>query len=92
MPFKLLLSKTGKPAAQAINTVVAKNATVPSYTLAFELVCKQRENKKGKYYVPQIRHVEAKPEDVEVAEHLFAIVPQDQPPAPAEPQVDEPAI
>jgi len=92
MPYKLLLSKTGKPAAQSINTVVAKNATVPAYTLAFEMECKQRENKKGKFYVPQIRHVEATEEGTALAEKLFVVVPQEQAPPPAEPQVAEPAI
>lgn len=92
MPYKLLLSKSSKPAAQAINTVVAKNATTPAYKLAFDLVVKPRENAKGKFCVAQIRHVEASDEGIEVAEKLLAMVPQEQTPPPAEPQVAEPAI
>lgn len=91
MPYKLLLTKTGKPAAQSINTVVAKNATVPSYTLAFTLDCVSRENAKGKFYVPRVRHVEASAKGTGIAEQLVSLVPQEQT-AHVETPVAEPAI
>lgn len=75
MPYKFLLTRTGKPAAQNINTVIAKNlASGPAHALAFTLDCVQRENKKGKYYVPRVKHVEAVPEHVELAESLAPMV------------------
>lgn len=92
MPYKLLLTKTGKPAAQSINTVVAKNPTKPSYELAFTLDCVPRENKKGKYFVPRARFVEATDEGLALAEKLAAIIPSEPAPAPAEPAVAQPAI
>lgn len=93
LPYKFLLTRTGKPAAQSINTVLIKNAASgPAHAIAFDLDCAERKNKKGKYFVPRAKHVEADPEDVEVAANLAA---QIQPAAPtSEPaaSVDEPAI
>lgn len=77
MPYKLLLTRTGKPAAQQINTVIAKNLGVPAYTLAFTIDCVQRENKKGKYFVPRAKHVEANEDDTKAAEALALMVPGD---------------
>lgn len=92
MPYKLLLTKTGKPAAQSINTVVAKNPSTPAYKLAFSIDCVQRENAKGKFFVPRVRHVEATDEGTALAEKLLELVPQEPAPAPAEARADEPAI
>jgi hypothetical protein len=92
MPYKLLLTRTGKPAAQQINTVLAKNAAAgPPHTLAFTIDCVQRENKKGKYYVPRVKPVDSSKADVEIAAKLASLVntPQVQ---VTEPSVDEPAI
>lgn len=92
LPYKLLLSKTSKPAAQAINMVALKNASTPTHKLAFTLTVKPRENAKGKFCVAQVRNVEPTEEGIALAEKLLQIVPQEQPPAPAEARVDEPAI
>jgi len=93
MPYKLLLTKTGKPAAQAINTVFLKNPSKPPHTLAFSMDCVQRENAKGEFWVPRVRHIEATDEGVALAEQLLAKVPQDTGASKAvEQTVDEPAI
>ncbi len=93
-PYKLLLTRTGKPAAQQINTVIAKNATVPAYRLAFELDCKERSNKKGKFFVPRVSHVEATEAEVEIAEKLSNLVNADPAAAQGAPadRAEEPAI
>lgn len=70
MPFKLMLTRTGLPAARQINSVIAKAAPQPHYSLAFQLRTIQRENKKGKFYVPQVFRVESDDADVKVAESL----------------------
>jgi hypothetical protein len=91
IPYKFLLTRTGKPAAQQINTVIAKNLATPAYNLAFTVDCVQRENKKGKFFVPRIRHVEADEAEVKIAEALATMVAGDTSPA-AEGGTDEPAI
>lgn len=90
MPYKFLLTRTGKPAAQNINTVIAKNAATPAPQLAFTLDCVQRENKKGKFFVPRVKHVEATESNVAIAEKLAGLVPGDT--APQAAPADEPAI
>lgn len=91
MPYKLLLTRTGKPAAQQINTVLAKNGTTPSYKLAFDLDCKERKNKKGTFYVPRVSFAEATEAESAVAEKLSQIVAADPVAAPVE-RADEPEI
>lgn len=93
MPYKLLLTRTGKPAAQQINTVVAKNLAAgrAAHTLAFTLDCVQRENKKGKFFVPRVKQVEADEKEVAIAEGLLPMVAQEAN-APTETPSDEPAI
>lgn len=71
LPYTFLLTRTGKPAAQNLNMVIAKNAaTAPAHTLAFSLDCVQRENKKGKFFVPRVKHIEADEEQVKIAAAL----------------------
>lgn len=93
MPYKLLLTRTGKPAAQQINTVVAKNLAAgrAAHTLAFTLDCVQRENKKGKFFVPRVKQVEADEEEVKVAESLLPMVASEAEAAPSD-TAAEPAI
>jgi hypothetical protein len=92
MPYKFLLTRTGKPAAQQINTVIAKNATTPPYKLAFELDCKERSNKKGKFFVPRVSHVEATEEEAAVAEKLSQMVSADPAASAPADRAEEPAI
>lgn len=58
MPFKWLLTKSATPAARNMNLVLAK-ATRPHWEFAFSAVLAERENPKGKYWIPQVRQVEA---------------------------------
>ena len=92
VPYKFLLTRTGKPAAQQINTVIAKNPAVPPYRLAFELDCKERQNKKGKFFVPRVKHVEATEEEIAVAEKLSQMVAADPAAAAPADRAEEPAI
>lgn len=90
-PVKWLLTRTGRPAAQQINLVLAKAASAgPHWNVAFEVTTVQRSNDKGKYFVPRVKHVEAKEEDIELANKLAAMISPDQA-AVASPG-DEPAI
>lgn len=78
MPYKWLLTRTGKPSAQRINMVIVKNeAKGPAHELAFEVKTTPRENDKGKYFVPSIHHVEADADDVKVAEELLKLISTD---------------
>jgi hypothetical protein len=93
MPYKFLLTRTGKPAAQQINTVIAKNiATTPATKLCFQLDCAERKNKKGKFFVPRVKHVEATEDGITVAEKLATMVASDPAAQAATERADEPAI
>ena len=73
VPAKWLLTRSGKPAALQINTVLKKNASKGSIWLnAFRATTDWRENEKGKFAVPRIRPAEASTKDVELAER-FAV-------------------
>jgi len=90
-PVKWLLTRTGRPAAQQLNLVLAKNSAAgPPWSQAFRVTTVERENKKGKYFVPRVRHVEADEANVEVCNKLSAMVSTD--PASAQATGDEPAI
>lgn len=78
MPVKWLLTKTGRPAAQQINTVLAKNAAAgPTFLQAFDVETIRKENDKGKYFVPRIKHVEADAEHLAIAEKLAVMISPD---------------
>lgn len=92
-PFKWLLTRTAKPAAQQMNTVLTKNAAKgPAYELAFEVTTVKRENDKGKYFVPRVRHVDAKEENVAIAAKQARLVAGGDAEAQADRPADEPAI
>lgn len=91
LPFKFLLTRTGKPAAQQINLILKKNAAAgPSYGIAFEVRTAERSNDKGKFFVPRVRQVEADAKQVEVAERLALMIAGE--PAAAQATGDEPSI
>lgn len=69
MPFKLMLTKSSLPAARQLNATIAK-ATVPHYSLAFALWTAERTSPDGKYWIAQVRQVEADPEHVRIAMDL----------------------
>ncbi len=92
MPFKLLLTRTGAPAAKQINLVLKKNeARGPSWESAFRLTTAKRENDKGKYFVARVSVAEASASNVGVAEALAGIVQSQGTPEIAA-HSDEPAI
>lgn len=91
IPVKWLLTRTGKPAAQQMNTVIKKNeGRGPAWLNAFEVTTDMRENKKGEYFVPRVRKVEADDASVKVAESLAAVVASQ--PIESYSNGDEPAI
>jgi hypothetical protein len=75
VPYKLLLTKTGRPAALQINTVFARNAVAgPAWINAFRLTTAERENAKGKFAVPRVHSVEATKDHIKVAEGLAVMM------------------
>lgn len=75
VPVKWLLTRTGRPAAQAMNTVIKKNeGRGPAWTNAFQVTTAKRENTKGEFFVPRVSLVEAKADDVAIAEKLAVMV------------------
>lgn len=90
VPFKLLLTRTGTPAARNINLILKKNAARnPAWATAFSLTAAPRENAKGKFFVARVQQVEANANDVATAESLALMVAA----APIEAQATEqPAI
>jgi hypothetical protein len=75
VPYKLLLTRTGRPAALQINTVLKKNAGAgPSWINAFRLTTAPRENAKGKFWVARVTQVEANKQDIETAEQLAVML------------------
>src|SRR5688500_154213 len=58
IPHKWLLTRTGRPAAQQMNLILMRSAGVkPPYEIAFEVTTAQRENPKGKFFVPRVKHI-----------------------------------
>lgn len=75
VPFKWLLTRTGRPAAQQINTVLKKNeGRGPAWHNAFKITTVSRENKKGEYVVPRVASVEPSKTQVEIAEKLAVMI------------------
>lgn len=71
VPFKLLLTRTGKPAALQINTVLLKNVVGgPSWNTEFILTTAARENNKGKFFVPRAAVGNATPTSIAIAEKI----------------------
>lgn len=75
VPYKLLLTRTGTPAARNINTVLKKTQnTGPCWERAFRLTAAERENAKGKFFVARAGEVEATPDNIKVAESLALLM------------------
>jgi hypothetical protein len=75
MPARLLLTKTGRPAAQKVNTILMRNAASgPSYVNAFRLSSAERKNDKGRYAVAQVAVTQAEPEHVRQAGELYELI------------------
>jgi len=75
LPYKFLLTKTSRPAAQQINTVIQRNqGTVEPAALAFEVWTEKRKKDTYQWFVVKCRPVDAVPADVAEATALAAQV------------------
>lgn len=76
VPYKLLLTRTGRNTAKQINTVLKKNeGRGPAWATGFRLTAVQRENAKGEFVVPRIAVVNEPPiEAVKSAETLALMI------------------
>lgn len=75
VPYKWLLTRTGRPAAKQINTVLAKQSDKgPCWVNAFRFTTAQRENAKGEYFVARCAPIEADKQHIEIAESLGILV------------------
>lgn len=94
VPAKWLLTRTGRPAAQQMNTVLARQSGIkPPHEIAFEVTTAKRENKKGEFFVPRVKHVEADSKHVEIAASLASLISANAPSAVDDaPREAEPAI
>lgn len=91
VPCKWLLTRTGKPAAQQINTVLKRaEGRTPPWAVAFRVTTAQRKNKKGEYFVPRVRQVDADESHVNAAQKLAEMISGVS--AEAQATGDEPAI
>ena len=92
VPYRWLLTRSARNTARGINTVLVKNAaTAPSYGTAFAAFTAHRSNAKGEWYVPRVKPIEAKKENVEIAERL-AVMVSNANPADINATGEEPAI
>lgn len=91
LPYKWLLTRSATPSAKQINMRLSKNlAAGPAWTTAFELTTAPRQNKKGDYFVPQVKQVEAKEANVKIAESMAVLISGQS--AEVQATGDEPAI
>lgn len=75
VPARWLLTRSGKNTAQQINMVLKKEeGRTPAWGIAFEVTTAERSNAKGEWFVPQVRRVDAKPDNVGIAENMIAMV------------------
>jgi hypothetical protein len=92
VPVKWILTRSGKPAAQKINTVLARTAgEQPSFMSGFNLTTSERHDaQRGhRWHVPRVKQIEPSEAELAVAERLYKMV--NQGPARAR-HADEPAI
>jgi hypothetical protein len=79
-PLRYLLTKTARPTAQKINTVLARLPEgEPYYRTAFRLTCEHTQNEKGEYYVPRVTPVDASEESIAVAANLYRLLAASEP-------------
>lgn len=75
MPARMLLTKSGKPTAQKINTVLMRNAAAgPSWATAFRLTSVKRQNQKGEFAIAQVALAQADPKHVQQASELHELI------------------
>jgi hypothetical protein len=99
LPLKILFNGQSVPTAKQLNMVLAKHREDP-WTIAFRVWLKPSKNKKGSFFVYQIRQVvpetakaeKVHAENVAVAEGLLDIVSQAAERFDSAPAADVPAI
>lgn len=75
MPARMLLTKSGKPVAQKINTVLARNAAQgPSWINAFRITSAQRQKDQNEWAIFQAALTQADPDHVLAAGDLFSMI------------------
>lgn len=93
LPYDFLITRSGTPQAKTINLILAQQSgRGPAYEVAFEMTTKEKENKHGKWVIPQVKVVEAKKEDVEAAANLASLVAQPPAASTPQPQLDVPEL
>lgn len=93
VPYKLLLTKTGAPAAKALNTILKRNeGRIPAYALAFRLTSVAKENAKGKFAVARIVQEDATGPNTDIAAKIGQQIGNSLDNEPAPSRADEPAI
>lgn len=76
VPYKMLFTKTGAPAAKQVNTVLSRRAASgPSFMTAFRITTAKREKQLGnstvRWTVPRVRSVDATQDGVDVSATLY---------------------
>lgn len=77
VPVKWILTRSGKPAAQKMNTVLARAAgSAPPFMTAFNLTTAERRDaaKGHRWFVPRVKPIEPSEDAVAVAGKLFDLV------------------
>lgn len=70
VPFKVLLTRTGLGTARQLNTII-RRTTEPFFALAFHLSVAERENTKGRFWIPVVRQIEADPSQASAAGEML---------------------
>lgn len=72
IPFRVLLTKSGKPAADQINSVLMRNAQQPPWAQCFALKAVDATSQHGdKFYKAQVTVVDANDDEVAAAEQMY---------------------
>ena len=77
VPVKWILTRSGKPAAQKMNTVLARVAgAAPPFMTAFNLTTQERRDaaKGHRWFVPRVKPIEPSEDAIAVAGKLFDLV------------------
>ena len=73
VPYTLIMTKSAKPAAKQMNTVLAKSGRLPWHT-AFEVRTKHKSKGSNEWFIPLITTVETDADEIKVAEKLAIMV------------------
>lgn len=75
VPYKWLLTRSGKPAAQQINTVLKRGeGRNPSWAFAFRVTTAYRSKGNNEWYVPRVHQVDTDEGNVDAAQRLAEMI------------------